>query len=171
MATSHPFVVGVDPGLDGAICVVDRTTMEIKFLMDMPCNQVPSKRHKGGFKREVNGLYIGRALYKYAPQVLLGIVEGVGSRPKQGLESTFRFGLSAGIVEGVLNGLAIKTIKPKAAAWKMGLGLTSNKESSLALARHTWPRDAALFKRKKDDGRAEAALLALWAIKFGGEVD
>ena len=45
---------------------------------------------------------------------------------------------------------------------RRSLGLPSDKELSRRRAIETWPGSAGMFARKKDDGRAEAALLALW---------
>ena len=44
--------------------------------------------------------------------------------------------------------------------WKKELGLTSDKDLSLNMARELWP-DAPLA-RKMDNGRAEALLMAEW---------
>jgi hypothetical protein len=44
--------------------------------------------------------------------------------------------------------------------WKRDMGLTANKADSLTMARRLWPE--APLKRSKDNGRAEALLLAEW---------
>jgi len=44
--------------------------------------------------------------------------------------------------------------------WKKDMGLTSDKAESLDMARELWP--AAPLTRKKDNGRAEALLIAEW---------
>jgi crossover junction endodeoxyribonuclease RuvC len=44
--------------------------------------------------------------------------------------------------------------------WKKDMKLTSDKASSLAMARELWP--LAPLHRAKDNGRAEALLLAEW---------
>ena len=78
--------------------------------------------------------------------------------PGQGVSSTFKFGVSFG---GVLS-LAERfncpwhTVAPR--TWKNALQLDSDKDKSLLMARELWP-DAPLA-RKKDNGRAEALLLA-----------
>ena len=45
-------------------------------------------------------------------------------------------------------------------AWKKSLKLTSDKQQSLDMARQLWP--TAPLDRQKDNGRAEALLLAEW---------
>jgi crossover junction endodeoxyribonuclease RuvC len=51
--------------------------------------------------------------------------------------------------------------------WKRFYGLSAEKEKSRELAIQTWPASDA-FRRKKDHGRAEAALLALYGAKLHG---
>jgi crossover junction endodeoxyribonuclease RuvC len=48
------------------------------------------------------------------------------------------------------------------AQWKRAMHLTSDKEQSRARALETFPVCAHHFARKKDHGRAEAALIALY---------
>jgi hypothetical protein len=47
--------------------------------------------------------------------------------------------------------------------WKKDMGLTSDKDLSLAMARELWP--TAPLSRKMDNGRAEALLMAEWLRK------
>jgi crossover junction endodeoxyribonuclease RuvC len=86
--------------------------------------------------------------------------------PKQGVTSVFRFGYGAGVVEGVFATLCIPIEFVRPQVWKKSFGLGSDKEQSLALARRTWPY-ADSFTRKKDEGRAESALLAEYARRAG----
>jgi crossover junction endodeoxyribonuclease RuvC len=48
------------------------------------------------------------------------------------------------------------------AIWKKHFGLSTDKDASRALAGQTFPDQADLWKLKKQDGRAEAALIALY---------
>jgi hypothetical protein len=50
--------------------------------------------------------------------------------------------------------------------WKKDLKLDSDKNKSLALARELWP--LAPLERKKDNGRAEALLMAEWLRRQDG---
>jgi hypothetical protein len=45
------------------------------------------------------------------------------------------------------------------------MNLSKDKELSRAMAIKTWPSMAEFFKLKKHDGRAEAALMALWYLR------
>jgi crossover junction endodeoxyribonuclease RuvC len=47
--------------------------------------------------------------------------------------------------------------------WKKAYpGLDSDKDKSRMMATRIWPEISTRFKRKKDDGRAEALLIAKW---------
>jgi hypothetical protein len=50
---------------------------------------------------------------------------------------------------------------------KRALGLNNDGETSRVRAIETWPDHADLFARKKDDNRAEAALLGLYGLREG----
>ncbi len=90
------------------------------------------------------------------------VIEHVASMPKQGVASTFKFGMSFGVALGVVGGMDLPSTLVRPAKWKRDMGLTSDKERSRRLAIERWPNHADSFKLKKHDGRAEAALLALW---------
>jgi crossover junction endodeoxyribonuclease RuvC len=99
----------------------------------------------------------------------LAIVERVASMPKQGVSSTFKFGTAYGAIIGILAALEIRTALVTPQVWKKHFRLDSDKEKGRALALRTFAKTPEHFARKKDHGRAEAALLALYgAITEGG---
>jgi crossover junction endodeoxyribonuclease RuvC len=58
----------------------------------------------------------------------------------------------------------VTLVKPQ--KWKKHFSLDKDKDKSRALANRRFPDNHQDFARKKDDGRAEAALIAL----YGAEV-
>jgi crossover junction endodeoxyribonuclease RuvC len=82
--------------------------------------------------------------------------------PGQGVSSTFKFGTAYGALLGVLGALEIRTVLVAPATWKKHFRLDSDKEKSRALALRTFAKSPEHFARKKDHGRGEAALLALY---------
>jgi crossover junction endodeoxyribonuclease RuvC len=86
----------------------------------------------------------------------------VASRPGQGVASTFKFGASYGCAYGVLCALNAPVRHVTPATWKRAFGLNADKERSRRMAIELWPNMSGYFARKKDDGRAEAALIARW---------
>ena len=150
--------LGIDPGLSGALAVLDKDG-EIIDIFDMPTLEVISGASK---KQRVNphGIVSELSLFKDAP--IQAIIEQVNAMPGQGVTSMFSFGRSLGILEGVLAGIQIPYTLVTPAVWKRKMQVNASKDGARELAMRTWPSKADLFKRKKDDGRAEAALLALY---------
>lgn len=88
------------------------------------------------------------------------VVEAVHAMPKQGVSSTFKFGMAYGAAISLAQrfNVPVNGVAPR--VWKKALKLDSDKDTSLLLARELWPN--APLARKKDNGRAEALLLAYW---------
>ena len=147
-------IIGIDPGFSGAIAHLSSNgTLEIR---DMPI----VADLKG---RSVLNLYELHNLFSpKAEEEHVAVLEQVASRPGQSAPSTFRFGQGYGALEMGLAAHRIpkRTVTP--AKWKKYFGLSKNKGASRGLAIERFPQHADLFKRVKDDGRAEAALLALY---------
>jgi crossover junction endodeoxyribonuclease RuvC len=92
-------------------------------------------------------------------------VEYVGARPGEGAVGAFAFGRSRGVVEGVLGACGVPVTFLTPPVWKRAVGIPPGKDRAKDDARseaiRRWPGQAALFARVKDDGRAEAALIAV----------
>jgi hypothetical protein len=93
------------------------------------------------------------------------IVERVSAMPKQGVSSSFKFGVGFGSVLGVLQALQLPFDFVTPAKWKGDLKLGKDKKASLHKARLLWP--TADLHLEKHDGRAEALLIAYWRLKQG----
>ncbi len=144
-------IMGVDPGLTGAVAFY------------FPGADVVSVRDMPVAAGSVDGASLTAIIQQMAPEV--AIVELVGAMPGQGVSSTFKFGCGFGIVQGVITARGVPMHLVAASRWKRALGLDADKEKARALALRLWPARAELFARKKDHGRAEAALLA----RYGAE--
>jgi crossover junction endodeoxyribonuclease RuvC len=141
-------VVGVDPGLSGAIAwVMDGNILD---AVDMPV-----------MDGRVDAAALSDLVIKHGTPDIV-IVEKVGSMPGQGVASTFKFGQSYGTLLGVFGALKLPIMHVTPRKWKASMGLSSDKEMARARAIDTWPSSCDLFKRKKDHGRAEACLMAKW---------
>jgi crossover junction endodeoxyribonuclease RuvC len=153
------YLIGVDPGFSGAVAILWPEAMRLE-VHDMPT--VPGPKGKT--------VIACRQLFDLlAPEGEPGVawLELVGSRPGQGVSSMFRFGQGFGSVEmGVAaQGHVARYVTP--AQWKKHFGLTGDKGASRGLAMQRFPAAAHLFARVKDDGRAEAALIALYGHEVG----
>jgi crossover junction endodeoxyribonuclease RuvC len=149
-------VLAVDPGLSNGLAVLDQHANLI-FAMDIaPIGEGARKR------LPLAGLV--DLIERYG--VTHAVVEDVSAMPKQGISSAFRFGRATGCLEGVLSALKIPTAFVRPAVWKKPLGIAgATKEGARCLALQRWPAAAHFFPRKKDHGRAEAALLGAYYIE------
>jgi crossover junction endodeoxyribonuclease RuvC len=152
--------LGIDVGLNGAIALV--VDGELISVVDMPTVTLD---RNGKAKRQVSVPELVDIIKTFDPNE--AYVEKVFAMAGQGVTSVFSFGRSLGVVEGVLTTLKIKTTLMTPQTWQKGLGMTGGKDGSRARAMELFPEQTALFKRVKDDGRSDAALIALWGSKNG----
>ena len=152
-----PCIFGVDPGLSGAIAFFFPVAPDRVAAEDMPV-----------VAGEVDCATVAARISQMAPA--FAIVERVASMPKQGVASTFKFGASYGAVRGILAALQIRTHLVAPAVWKKHFRLDSDKEKARAMALRLFAASPGHFSRKKDHGRAEAALLAVYgaSLDLGG---
>lgn len=149
-------ICGIDPGASGALAFFD-VERGLLHVEDMPVLEVV---RNGKTKREVVPQMIRTILERYEP--LTAYVEQVGAMPGQGVSSMFQFGRSVGQVEGVLAGLRVPIERVTPQAWQKATGVRGGKDGARMRAVELFPAYAQLFARKKDDGRADAALIAWW---------
>src|SRR4029077_7109408 len=90
------------------------------------------------------------------------VVENVHAMPRQGVSSTFKFGMGVGIIHGVAGALRLPLTLVTPRAWKAFHGLRPDKEASRQLAIRKWPEHNRHLDRKKDADRAEAMLIGDW---------
>jgi crossover junction endodeoxyribonuclease RuvC len=156
------FVIGIDPGAAGAVAILEAGKLVQVF--DMPVVEV---QVGGKAKRRVAPEILASELRLYNVSDTVAVVEQVGAMPGQGVTSMFAFGQAYGLVLGVLAGLWIPTTTVTPTTWKKALKLNAGKDGARAKAAQLWPAQANEFKRVKDDGRAEASLLAYWRLHHG----
>jgi crossover junction endodeoxyribonuclease RuvC len=90
------------------------------------------------------------------------VVENVHAMPKQGVSSTFRFGMGVGIIHGVAGALRLPLTLVTPSQWKAFHSLRQDKEAARQLAIRKWPDHNRHLDRKKDADRAEALLIGDW---------
>lgn len=147
-------ILGIDPGLSGAFAILDDG--KLTHVADLPTMGE-------GASRMLDSGALADALKPLTFD--LAVIERVGAMPGQGVSSMFRFGQAVGQAVGVIHTLGIPLKWASPGAWKRAMGLSSDKERARALAIETFPSLRAQFARKKDHGRAEAALMALWGAR------
>ena len=154
------FIVGIDPGLKGGIALYTPTQL---FAFRTPIVKTPYVKKGKKTTRDDMDLEECRIMLQRG-DITHVFLEQVSAMPGQGVTGMFRFGQNLGQWQGLLTGLGLPFTMVRPQVWKKGAGLIgSDKESSIELAREQWPDHApSTFKYKKaDEGRAEAALIAL----------
>jgi crossover junction endodeoxyribonuclease RuvC len=149
-------VIGIDPGLTGAIAIVSPTD-EVILCTDLPLTDED--------KPSVDGNLLYRLIDKFMPCTV--VVEKVHAMPGQGVTSMFNFGKSYGTILTAVKiaGANLLGITPQ--VWKKAQGLIkTEKEDSRQLALKKYPAAFKSLLRKKDHGRAEALLICDYYINL-----
>ena len=152
--------LGIDVGLNGAIALV--VDGELVSVVDMPTVTLD---RNGKAKRQVSVPELVQIVKDFDPTE--AYTERVFAMAGQGVTSVFSFGRSLGVVEGVLGALKIKNSLVTPQTWQKRMAVTGGKDGSRARAMDLFPEQAQMFKRVKDDGRADAALIAAFGVANG----
>lgn len=137
--------IGIDPGKNGAMAIING-----KKITTVP------------FDEEAYADALARVDEKNA----FAVVERVNAMPGQGVTSMFSFGMNYGFIQGLLaaNRIPYELVMPQ--KWKKEFGVTSDKNTSIAVAQRLFP-DVSLLRtdkcKKPDDGVAESLLMAEFA--------
>jgi Holliday junction resolvasome RuvABC endonuclease subunit len=139
------YYLGVDPGKQGALALLSVETGTVNCI-DMPDTTAALHDAIAAFP-VIKGAMVEKPFY---PQMI-------------GLTNATKIAMAYGVLIGALQwrDIPFREVPPK--KWKAAMDLSSSKSASREKAAQTFPAQSDLFKRVKDDGRAEAALLALYA--------
>lgn len=141
--------IGIDPGCKGGIAIIDGDNIMVFPYSDEKY-------------REIFEMYQGTNC--------LCFIEKVHSMPKQGVSSTFTFGMNYGKILGMLIGFRIpfELITPQ--KWKKKFTLIGvDKNASIQKCKELYPNVSLLAterSRKENDGMAEALLIATAAKRY-----
>jgi len=153
-------LLGVDPGLSGALGWLDATGAYVG-VDDLPT--MLAGKATGAVKTRVNVAGLAELIRdRTKGETCMAYVEQqMGYGRQMGRASVFSIGRTFGAIEGVLGGLLIPIHIVHAQVWKKHFALPrKDKERARALAIELFP--AASLARKKDKDRAEALLIASW---------
>lgn len=142
-------ILGIDPGLSGGLAILNGSSIEL-------LETIPTEKKGGFIKRQVDAQKLSNILRLYPD--LICYLEGVSSRPGQGVASVFSFGDTYGCIRGVLGTLNIPVYTITPSKWKKELKISS-KEDSLKASKDLFPH---LKFKKKDHNIAEALLIAYY---------
>lgn len=159
--TGLALTIGIDPGRHGAIAFL-APGGELLEVIDMP-----------DATGAALGAHIRHEIAAHAPHhITAAWIEQVRSRPGQGHVNVWTFAEGFGAVLGALGALAIPVHLVTTAEWRKTNRIvipastpkdkrrTVGKTLGRQRATELHPHAADLFRRVKDDGRAEAVLIA-----------
>lgn len=158
-------IVGIDPGITGAVAFYDMRRTSVVLTRDLP---VTAKAIGKGQQIDAPGLneLLSAITIEHA------FVEEQRPMPKQGVTSMLSLGRTIGVIEGVLGARNIPLTLVAPTAWKRAAGLIkTEKDRSRTRALQLFPVMASELSRKKDHGRAEAMLIAWYgATRIIGQI-
>ena len=151
-------IIGIDPGISGAICFFDNG--KILDVIEMPTMNEGKKN-----KRQVNGAQIYNEISKRMNKThnddVRVVVEQVSAMPGQGVTSMFNFGQSFGIIKGICSAMQLSLYFVRPAKWKKYFNLiNSEKDASRTRAIEIFPYFSSQLSKKKDSNKADAILIA-----------
>jgi hypothetical protein len=152
--TSFSMLGAIDPGLSGALVIVDHAGALVA-LADTPTLALHIAR---GTRHDYDVPGMVALVVPYAG--LHVVIEASQPMPGQGTRSMFTIGYGYGLWLGILAALQVPYTPVRPAVWKKAVGLGKDKEQARLRAQQLFP--TADLRRKKDHGRAEALLLAWW---------
>lgn len=144
-------VLGIDPGASGALAVIREG--RVTDLLDMPVGKITVGRTT---RDRISPELLGEELRDLLP-IDVAYIEEVAAMPKQGVSSVFTFGQAHGMVLGAVAALGVRVVRVRPQAWQ---GLVSARGDPRVRALELYPGLAAQLKRRKDEGRADAILIA-----------
>jgi crossover junction endodeoxyribonuclease RuvC len=153
--------LGVDPGVHGGLAIVeiiDGAAPTVIESIDIPIVGA-------GAKERVDAIALRDWLITHKPQH--AYVERAQAMPRQGASSGFKYGRATGAIEAVLACCEIPVTIAEPSAWKKFHKLRGgDKEGGRQLALQLFPAAHSMLARRKDHGRADAILLALYGAKL-----
>ena len=149
-------IVGIDPGLSGAIAILEDN--KVLSLFDMP---VMSEGKKN--KKQLNSAQLVNILRENIlnSEDIAVVVEQVNAMPGQGVTSMFNFGQTFGAIKGVSAALNLPIFFVRPSKWKKHFELiNSSKDSSRTKVIEMYPSLSSQLSKKKDVNKSDAVLIA-----------
>ena len=154
-------VIGIDPGLSGALAILENK--RVLGIFEMPVMPEGKKN-----KRQLNSAQLVNILrdnIKINNEIAV-VVEQVNAMPGQGVTSMFNFGQTFGAIKGVCAALNLPIYFVRPSKWKKHFELiNSSKDSSRTKAIEMYPSLSAKLAKKKDVNKSDAILIARFYVE------
>ena len=149
-------ILGIDPGLSGAIAILE--DKKVVGIFDMPVMAEGKKN-----KRQLNSAQLVNIIKENIGNndETAVVVEQVNAMPGQGVTSMFNFGQTFGAIKGVCAALELPIFFVRPSKWKKHFELiNSSKDSSRTKAIEMYPYLSNQLSKKKDVNKSDAILIA-----------
>ena len=149
-------VIGIDPGLSGAIAILE--DKKVLSLYDMPVMAEGKKN-----KRQLNSAQLVNIIKDNVNEneEIAVVVEQVNAMPGQGVTSMFNFGQTFGAIKGICAALNLPIFFVRPSKWKKHFELiNSSKDSSRTKVIEMYPSLSGQLAKKKDVNKSDAILIA-----------
>ncbi len=149
-------IIGIDPGLSGAIAILENN--KVLKIFDIP---VMSEGKKN--KRQLNSALLVSLLKENIidNEDVAVVVEQVNAMPGQGVTSMFNFGQTFGAIKGICAALNLSIFFVRPSKWKKHFDLiNSSKDSSRTKVIEMYPKLSNQLAKKKDVNKSDAILIA-----------
>ena len=163
------FIIGIDPGISGAICFFEDG--KIIDVIEMPSMPEGKKN-----KKQVNGNQLCNEIKSRLTEInyekVCVVVEHVSAMPGQGVTSMFNFGQTFGAIKGISATLKIPIFFVRPSKWKKHFELiNSSKDASRTKVIEMYPSFAGKLSKKKDVNKSDAILIARFFNETGFKDD
>lgn len=155
VADAMRLLIGIDPGITGAMAAINADTLQLHAVVDFPTVSE-------GKKQRIFTYGTADILKQWesdADRIAMVYLEKVNAMPKQGVTSMFNMGRSFGAIEGVISALNLPLTYITPVTWKRRANLI-NKDKDVSRTRALELYPSAPLTRKKDHNRADALLIA-----------
>ena len=149
-------IIGIDPGLSGAIAILQDN--KVIGLFDMPVMAEGKKN-----KRQLNSAQLVNIIKDnfIGKEEIVVVVEQVNAMPGQGVTSMFNFGQTFGAIKGLCAALELPIYFVRPSKWKKHFELiNSSKDASRTKVIEMYPKLSNQLTKKKDVNKSDAILIA-----------
>jgi crossover junction endodeoxyribonuclease RuvC len=141
-------ILGCDPGVKGAFALLDTDTLRVT------CTDMPTTTE---------------ALHEFIaalPVLKLCALEQLHAGPQMSRTTVARMFEAYGVLKGALSWRSVPVFTTRPSQWKPALSVPADKAAARRRAAEFFPDDAHQWRLAKHDGRAEAALIAWFGLRW-----
>ena len=149
-------IIGIDPGLSGAIAILENN--KVLKVFEMPTMAEGKKN-----KKQLNSAQLVTLLQNniIKNEEVSVVVEQVNAMPGQGVTSMFNFGQTFGAIKGICAALKLPIFFVRPSKWKKHFELiNASKDASRTKVIEMYPSLSGDLSRKKDVNKSDAILIA-----------